>query len=88
MKGLPGQFRCKADVEDFISQTLWIVVHHAVHNNPMGTGYDLIPNKLYLDPRATAKKEFVYMLPGAMQQVVCPYPLSISLSSSVLVAGM
>ena len=75
-------------MEDFISQTLWIVVHHAVHNNPTGTGNTLFPAKLYLDPRAKAKKEFVYVLPGAMYQVVSSYPLSILFSSSFLVTDM
>lgn len=75
-------------MEDFISQTLWIVIHHAVHNNPTGTGLALLPTKLYLDPRAKANKKFVYMMPGAVHQVVSPNPSSILFSSSAVVCGM
>ena len=73
IKGLPGRFDTKKQVANFIVETLWIQVQHAVISYTpgiLGTQAPLYPTKLYDDPRAKEKKEFVYMLPGAFAACV------------------
>ena len=73
VKGLPGKFKTRKQLVDFIAQTLWIVVQHAVVNFPnaeYGQYTAIYPTKVYNDVRAVNWNKMAYTLPGAMTACV------------------
>eukprot|EP00794_Sanderia_malayensis_P009937 gene9937-10957_t len=71
-KGLKPRFTKRSDVINFLHATIWHMVQHSAVGISLSEFAEaaIMPTKLYLDPRAKIKKDFVYMLPGWLAAIV------------------
>ncbi|XP_065062264.1 polyunsaturated fatty acid 5-lipoxygenase-like isoform X1 [Rhopilema esculentum] len=73
VKGLPSHFTTKFQVAKFLSEVLWIQVHHALMTYPplvFESTMALSPSKLYADSRGYKEKNLAYMLSGPQAAII------------------
>ncbi|XP_065060342.1 uncharacterized protein LOC135687664 [Rhopilema esculentum] len=81
VKGLPGTFTSREQLEKLVSETLWVIVQNGALKNAIGDYGSLAPvypSKLYASVRALRERKYIHMIAGpraAYEQAAYSYAI-------------
>ena len=73
VKGLPGTFTSREQLEKFVSEALWVIVQNGALKNAIGDYGSLAPvypSKLYASVRAIRESKYIHMMAGPVTAYV------------------